>query len=507
MTSLANSGTRPDPGMTTVADQAAHIQGLIISGYGKLGFSAYLFLNLKDPQQGRVWLNHLLRHITSAASINPAPAINIALTHSGLKQLGLPAAALQSFPSEFIQGMAHPERARQMGDSDFNHPDHWEFGGTKPKPEQSPEQPIDALLILQTQTEHELHQLIQQHLELIQSLQGISVIQIEHGYMPKDGKEHFGFLDSVSQPEIEGSPKLAKLKQEPHAAQPGNEGSPKKAIPERDILKAGEFVLGYKNEDENFPATPTISAEQDPDQILPSLPNGFNPTFRDFGRNGSYLVFRKLKQDVAGFRRYFQEKFSSTQEGELMAAKVMGRWPSGTPLTLSPHQDDPCVGPENDFLFMSGDAEGLRCPVGSHVRRMNPRDSLGHDPQASLEGVRRRRIIRRGALYGPPLPDGRLENDGHERGLLFICINADIRRQFEFIQQTWVNNPAFNGLYDERDPVVGYPPCHMTIPQAPVRRKLLSLPSFIHLRGGGYFFLPSLPALHFLAQDRPDAPD
>jgi Dyp-type peroxidase family len=485
MTSLAQPSTHPGSATPTIADEAAAIQGMIISGYGKLSQSAYLFLHIKDPQKGRTWLSHLVEHVTSGAQRNPTPAINIGLTHSGLQQLGLPAAALQSFPQDFVQGMAHPERARQLGDCDDNAPSHWQFGAADPDPERR----IDLLLILQTQTEQELHELCQQHLELIQSLQGLSVVQIEHGYMPEDSKEHFGFLDSVSQPEIEGSPKLAQHRQIP---------------PERDILKAGEFVLGYLNEDQNFPATPTISADLDPQGLLPTLPNGLHPGLRDLGRNGSFLVVRKLSQDVAGFRRYFQEQFSSPDERELMAAKVMGRWPSGAPLSLSPDQDDPCLGPENDFLFMTGDAKGLRCPVGAHIRRMNPRDSLGQDPQASLKGVRRRRIIRRGVLYGPPLAADQIEDDGQERGLLFICINVDIRRQFEFIQQTWVNNPAFNGLYDELDPVIGHPSGQMTIPQEPVRKKL-HLPSFVQMRGGGYFFLPSLPALRFLAQLQPDS--
>lgn len=498
MTSLTHSSTHPGSAIPTVAEEAAAIQGLIISGYGKLSRSAYVFLHIKDPEKGRTWLNHLVEHVTSGAQRNPTPAINIGLTHSGLQHLSLPAAALQSFPQEFIQGMAHPERARQMGDCDDNAPNHWQFGAT----EADSEQRVDLLLILQTQTEQALHELCQQHLELIQSLQGLAVVRIEHGYMPEDSKEHFGFLDSVSQPEIEGSPKLTQRRQIP--TNPAVTASqPKHPLPERDILKAGEFVLGYLNEDQNFPATPTISANLDPQGLLPMLPNGLHPDLRDLGRNGSYLVVRKLQQDVAGFRHYFQEQFSSPDERELMAAKVMGRWPSGAPLSLAPERDEPGLGPENDFLFMPSDSEGLRCPVGAHIRRMNPRDSLGQDPQASLKGVRRRRIIRRGVLYGPPLPAEQLDDDGQERGLLFICINADIRRQFEFIQQTWVNNPAFNGLYDERDPVIGHPSGQMTIPQEPVRKKL-HLPSFVQMRGGGYFFLPSLPALRFLAQLQPD---
>jgi Dyp-type peroxidase family len=457
--------------------ESADIQGIIISGYGKLNFSAYLFLQITNPVKGQLWLNYLLEHITSAGCRNPSPAINLALTYSGLKQLRLPEEALDSFPSEFREGMADPERARKLGDVDLNSPQLWEFGSQNDAGEQT----IHALLILQTPSENERHLLCQQHLELIQSLQGISVIRIELGYMPADGKEHFGFQDSISQPDIEGSPK------------PQN--------PQQDILKAGEFILGYLNEDLNYPPTSTLPVDYDPNQTLPKLPEGQSPMQRDFGRNGSYLVFRKLQQDVFGFRRYFQDNFSCPQTRELVKAKLVGRWPSGAPLSLAPHQDDDSLASKNDFLFMPSDASGYRCPVGSHIRRMNPRDSLGSDPQSSLKGVQRRRIIRRGALYGPQLPLDAAGDDTHaERGLLFICINADIRRQFEFIQQTWVNNPTFNGLYDERDPLIGSPSGAMTIPQEPVRQKI-NLPSFVQLKGGGYFFLPSLSALKFLAKN------
>jgi Dyp-type peroxidase family len=231
---------------------------------------------------------------------------------------------------------------------------------------------------------------------------------------------------------------------------------------------------------------------------------------KDFGRNGSYLVFRKLEQDVVGFRQYFRDQFDSPAMQQLMAAKVVGRWPSGAPLTLAPDQDplwdqDPTndwLGDSNRFTYHPDDPEGFRCPFSAHIRRTNPRDSLGSDPAESTISSRRRRLLRRGAIYGDRLPDGIFERDHQPRGLLFFCINANIRRQFEFVQQTWVNNPTFNGLYNERDPLMGNNPDGsdraMTIPQSPLC-KTLGLPNFVTLKGGAYFFLPSLSALNFLA--------
>ncbi|SRR5579883_187053 len=479
------------------------IQGIILSGYNHLPFSKYLLLHITNPKKAQEWLKQLLPQITNSdwgikPNIQkPSQAINIAFTYTGIKKLGLPPESLRTFSNEFFEGMAEDNRSRQLGDEKKNSPTNWEFGSPDKKE-------IDVLLILQAQSplgespqssqeelerlgKEELNKLCHHHRELFVSTLVVGeVVKEEEGYLPSDFKEHFGFHDSISQPEIEGSPKDTKGKQ---------------------LIKAGEFILGYLNEDGNLPPTPNISAKYDIANTLKPLNK--NSDVKDLGRNGSYLVFRKLSQDVVKFRQYFSQ-FSNP---ELMAAKVVGRWQSGVPLTLSPDKDHPDLLERKDFDFnhimnnfnyMETDPHGYRCPFGAHIRRVNPRDSLGVDPQQSIESVNRHRILRRGALYGERLPGGFLDDYSNcreadsKRGLLFLCINSNIRQQFEFIQQTWINNPKFNGFYDEIDPLVSPKSTSMTIPKEPVRERL-TIPEFVSVKGGGYFFLPSISALKFLA--------
>lgn len=484
------------------------IQGVIVSGYGHLPFSSYLFLHIDNCAQAQEWLRQILPVTNSDWHLGkPKAALNIAFTYEGLKKLGLPEKSLDTFPAEFIEGMTEPNRSRRLGDVGANAPEYWEEPWkTGPT---AGEREVHILLILQAPNREGLHRLYQEQRHLFESNGGARQVAVESGYLPDDNKEHFGFQDSISQPEIEGSPK-----QQGQAC-----------------IKAGEFILGYLNEDGNFPPTSTVPASPPSTDIqnhkayelygnlklIEDTSGKATDTnksqLKDLGRNGSYLVFRKLHQDVAGFRQYFRDTFSDPQERELMAAKIVGRWPNGAPLTLAPSQDqadNPNLTNLNDFSYMD-DPHGYRCPIGAHIRRTNPRDSLEQDPQQSLKNVNRRRILRRGALYGEPLPKGTFEDDEKPRGVLFFCINASIRRQFEFIQQAWIDNPKFNGLYNEKDPLIG---CsensskgkdapeltqQMTIQQESVRQKLTDLPNFVSIKGGAYFFLPSISALYFLA--------
>jgi len=250
---------------------------------------------------------------------------------------------------------------------------------------------------------------------------------------------------------------------------------------------------------------PSISHELDPDRILTPAPS--QRTRHSFGHNGSFLVLRKLAQDVEGFRNFLDratrnaDGSSNPDRANHLAAKMIGRWPSGAPLTLAPDRDDLELGSNkyrnNDFGFAATDRDGFACPVGAHIRRANPRDALAFpaEPARSLNLSNRHRIIRRGRPYH----EG---SSGAEQGVLFVAINASILRQFEFIQQSWLNNPKFNGLYDERDPLSSADRGEgiMTIQAKPVRERLHGLPRFVTLRGGAYFFLPSIRALKFLAQ-------
>ena len=197
-----------------------------------------------------------------------------------------------------------------------------------------------------------------------------------------------------------------------------------------------------------------------------------------------------------------EQAAGSDTDAVRFASKCVGRWPGGAPLALSPDRDDPALANSNDFLYAAKDPMGARCPVGAHIRRTNPRDSLDPAPKDSMDISNHHAIIRRGRPFGAQLPRF-APGDGEERGLFFVCVNANISRQFEFIQQTWVNNPKFDGLYDDKDPLIGAQDeagGTFTMLDEPVRRRLRGMPRFTRVRGGAYFFLPGVRALQFLSK-------
>jgi Dyp-type peroxidase family len=290
-------------------------------------------------------------------------------------------------------------------------------------------------------------------------LPGINAIWQQDCYSLPTGKEAFGFKDGISHPAVEGS------------------GIPI-TNPKEPPLKAGEFILGYRDEIGGFPPMPW------PDVL---------------GRNGAYVVIRKLHQRVAAFRKYLRDNSSSPEEEALLAAKMMGRWRSGAPLALCPLHDDPELGADpqrnNDFLYKEDDPIGYKTPAGSHIRRTNPRDM-------SVAGVvRLHRMIRRGTAYGPPLPEGVLEDDGADRGLMFAFVGAHLGRQFEFVQTEWINSGTFIVAGNAKDPIAGSNDGAgtFTIPQRPIRRRLQGLPRFVVTRGGEYCFMPGLRAMRWIA--------
>jgi deferrochelatase/peroxidase EfeB len=186
---------------------------------------------------------------------------------------------------------------------------------------------------------------------------------------------------------------------------------------------------------------------------------------------------------------------------EWIAERVIGRDRNGHLLcpggTLKP---DAYNMPDNDFSFWERDRHGHGCPPGSHLRRANPRDALAPDKDSLaglIKAANNHRILRRGRKFGPPIKDP-LVDDGADRGLLFMCLNTDIARQFEFVQQTWLLNSSFATLYKEVDPLVG-PPGPMTIREDPLRR-IIHVETYVRLVGGDYFFLPSMSALRYLAK-------
>jgi deferrochelatase/peroxidase EfeB len=202
-----------------------------------------------------------------------------------------------------------------------------------------------------------------------------------------------------------------------------------------------------------------------------------------------------LQGHVGRFREFLRQNAETPEEQEYLAAKLMGRWRSGAPLVLAPDKDDAGLARDmqrnNAFNYKHMDPVGYAAPLGCHIRRMNPRDTAVN--------VNRRRLIRRGGTYGPPLPEDCPE-DGVERGIAAFLGCASLIRQFEFAQNVWINDPDFDDLGTERDPIIGN---HdgtfaFTIPKRPIRRKIAGLPAFTTVRGGAYFFLPGLRALRWL---------
>ncbi|NWF68548.1 MAG: Dyp-type peroxidase [Chloroflexi bacterium] len=468
--------------------QLDDIQGFVVRGYTFL-YARYLFLQFDTQAHGQQWLAKIVDWTTPATTWTQKPKVcqNIAFTVDGLKALGLADSSLQTFSKEFVAGMHTRERV--LGDTEGNRADLWEIGNPT-----RPDLQIHALLLLFGLTSDDLKQFSEQHAQIRAQIGGITLLHSIDGVRRLDKKEHFGYLDGAGQPQIEGMDARSAA----HSADPTRP------------LKAGEFVLGYQNEYGILPSSPTVPSDARA-QRLAAVEK--QPALRDFGCNGTYLVLRKLYQDVAAFRKFLQDnapdfhsesrKAADRHEVEWLAAKLVGRWRSGTPLALSPEQDSPLPGKHENNTFKFGDdTAGLTTPRGSHIRRANPRDTFGL-PGAygteSFKAVNRHRIIRRGMPYGPPLQS--TQDDGADRGLVFICINANIAVQYEFVQK-WMNDPNFNGLYQNQD--VFAHNHHITdtfavIEQPPLRQRIPYPQSFVKVRGGAYFFMPGIAALRYLS--------
>jgi Dyp-type peroxidase family len=457
------------------------IQGIVFSGYQNKSEASYLLLQVIEPAKARQWLRSIAQLVTSGVDRSPDTCLNVAWTARGLAALGLGDDGLHTFPLEFREGLSGSDtRSRTLGDCDESAPSSWSWGGS--------DTPVDALLMLYGRSPDVLRALIDGQQAAMQG--ALRCVAELHTKTLPERREHFGFADGIAQPVIEGSGREV-----PAGAR---------------SLKAGEFILGYENEYGKLPFVPNVAPALDAGgQLADCSAEGKR---KALGRNGSYLVVRQLKQDVHGFWTCMRAAAEAESPGRTvgdraiaLGAKCVGRWPSGAPLALAPDHDEPARGSSNDFGYLRDDEHGLRCPIGAHIRRTNPRDSLEGGASESYKVVDRHSIIRRGRSYGAMLADRPWlaeRDDDQERGLVFMCLNANIRRQFEFMQQTWVNNPKFGGLYDERDPLIGARDADangFTIPDQPARRRLDALPRFVSVRGGGYFFLPSLRALKFLA--------
>jgi deferrochelatase/peroxidase EfeB len=412
----------------------------------------YEFLRFRRTDAGRAWLAGLIDKVGTGKSVGSASPdsrwVTLAFTWNGLSALGVDEASLATFPEEFRQGMA--ARAEILGTTGANHPEHW-VGGLASRE-------LHAIAVLFARDVAERERCKREHAQYLSQIGNVEVLSgldLEAAY-PGEPREHFGYRDRLTHPVIEGT---------------GEEPPPGAGPP----IKAGEFFLGYVDESGVHPMMPQ------PQSI---------------SRNGSYLAYLRIEEHVGAFREFLRQQGRTREEQELVAAKLMGRWRSGAPLILAPQKDDPALGVDmqrtDNFNYATMDPYGYHCPVGSHIRRMNPRDTV--------ENIRIRKMIRRGGTYGPRLPEG-APDDGVERGIAAFIGCASLVRQFEFAMNVWVNDPNFKELGNERDPLVGTQDgtFDMTIPKRPVRKKIKGLPAFTTIRGGAYFFLPGIRALRFLA--------
>lgn len=483
---MSDGKNRPRPPVIELAD----VQGIILRGYGSLSRSAFLLFEIGDDRDAaRRWLAALLDEITlSHAELGPR-CTNVAFTYRGLQRLGLDEHALAGFSNEFGEGLTGNEhRSRILGDVAENRPGAWGWGG--------PERPVDGVLLLYARSEAALEAHVEKQRRRFPG--GLVEVARLDAHELHGRKEHFGFRDGIGQPCIRN---VNPPQQQPGVLEPGNPDN---------TIAAGELLLGYLNEYDQYPLGPKVEAALDPQGDLAAAPG--MEGVGDFGRNGSYLVFRQMRQDVRAFWEFVAKNSMDDPAGRTwLAAKMVGRWPSGAPVALSPDRDAPEMAERDDFSYAKSDPYGYRVPFGAHVRRANPRDwFLADDPAKSVAVAKRHRIVRRGRPYGPPLaptldPEAMLHAPASsaERGLHFLCFNSDIERQFEMIQHQWMNSPKFAHLPDDPDPIAG---AHasgtgtLTLQDTPVRRRISPLPQFVTVCGGAYFFMPGLRALRYLSR-------
>jgi Dyp-type peroxidase family len=488
----------------------ADIQGLLRFGHGHLTEACFYVLRVVDPRAARAWL--LQAPVTTAVKTKPLPAtaLQIALTATGLRTLGVAETTLADFSDEFLTGMAGEEsRSRRLGDVSANGPASWTWG--------RPTDPPHLVVLLYAAP----GRLAAWTAEVKGALW--STAFGEQACLPTSdmkGREPFGFVDGISQPTLDWEGRRhAKSDAEPNY---GN------------LLSLGEFLLGYPNEYGRYTDRPLIDPAVDPRaHQLPVAEDA--PGRRDLGRNGSYLVLRQLAQDVPGFWQFVDRQASAhALTRHALAEAMIGRGIDGGPLV--PLSSRPIAGIETDQVKLNqftylGDPAATRCPFGAHIRRANPRTADLPDGAINLIarlirvfGFARRsirddmvaasrfhRILRRGREYGSALaPEEALHATGQqeERGLIFICLAASISRQFEFVQNAWLADSKFDGLSGESDPLLGNrepilddsPTDGFSLPRAGgAPRRLGGLPRFVTLRGGGYFFLPGIRALRYIA--------
>ena len=486
------------------------VQGLVRFAFGKMDGACFYLVRIKDVNAARAWL--ATAHVTTARTLVPPPdtALQVAFTVEGLRALRVPDDVIGGFAPEFVAGLTEESRSRRLGDVGENSPANWRWGHADDTPH---------IAIMMYGKENALADC---EAEFKGPSWDVAFEVLERlGTSDLGEVEPFGFVDGISQPAIDWEGKR-KIK--------GDQ------LVYSNLVSLGEFLLGYSNEYNEYTDRPLLdSNSKGAAELLPALDQ---PQKKDLGRNGTYLVMRQLVQDLHKFWQFADKTAESNPaERKRVAEKMVGRGLDGKPLVPLQHQPIDGVGPEqkdigyNQFTFET-DPVGLRCPLGSHARRANPRNADFPNPVKGpishllqtlgfgrkglrddlMSPTRFHRLLRRGREYGPGLTEEEAlqppQPNEKESGLHFICINSNIARQFEFVQGAWLNSTKFDGMSEEsdpmmgnRDPVAGCPvPDTYSIPrESGLRERCSGLPQFITVRGGAYFFLPSLRALRYFA--------
>lgn len=471
--------------------ETGEIQSIFFGPFGSLAHAHMMAIAIPQTlsrASRRAWLEFVVARASFGDGVPRERAMTLAFGPDGLRRLGLDGGVegdpLGTFPVAFRHGMGNPERSRILDDLGDSVPDKWQWG--------SLQKPVDAVVVCYAESP----EILKAELAALKkktSSAGMVLVSELPLAVKREGKravEHFGFVDGVSQPIVRGTARA-------------NAG----AAPMH-LVAPGEFLFGYRDEHGFYPASPSVPAAQDRSGILSAVRRnrqiaGLPPPPHDFGRNGSFLVVRQFEQHVERFDDYCKAAAAQVA-GETgnpaitprwVAAKMLGRWPDGSSLVRNP-DGRPGRGVDNDFTLGVEDPQGHRCPLGAHIRRSNPRDSLGEDRETQIQIGKRHRIIRVGRSYQKQDRKGAKV----EKGLLFMCLNADIERQYEFMQQTWVSSTSFQGLVGEKDPTIGSrtDDGRFTIPSWEGVTVLKGIPQFVTTRGGGYFFMPSKSALRYL---------
>jgi Dyp-type peroxidase family len=437
------------------------IQALVFSGHARFPESLAMGFAVGEPTAAKAGALELVRSEVSfgLSRGKRTRAAQLLLSSAGAAALG-GTAELAGLDVAFREGIVGSQRSRALGDAGISDPADWLWRDKE----------VHMVLLVYGTDQESVETSARTIRQVLEA--GWKPVFETSICSPKDRREPFGFRDGITSPRIDLGDRNLK--------EPGV-----------DLLAPGEIVLGQRT------AVGTT---------LPPPPLGIG---------GSYVVIRQIAQDVEAFWKYWLSHAKAEDEAVWMAAKAVGRWPNGMPMVAGASRTQPAAS-EDDILrtmVFAPDPKGNGCPYGAHIRRANPRDTLETDPQVSLDVVAQHRIIRRGRMYGSPAPAGAYpkgfgipeldQGDPRaqaDRGLLFMCLCSDLTRQFEFIQQTWLNNPQFADRRDESDPIspganIVADSRRFSIPEEPMRRRVPDLPHWTRVRAGGYFLLPGREAL------------